>query len=64
MRGYRRLEPWSLRRAADEQPQAGDEGGSDEQGSPSAEKQGKGLRRGADQSDDVTEGTSGGEDVD
>ena len=63
VRGYRRLEPWSLRRPADEDPET-DEDGKRSGRESSPDQQGDGLRGGGDETDTAGEGTSGGEDVD
>ncbi len=64
MRGYRKLEPWSLRRPADEDPQITDDGSMPGPASAFLNEQSKGLFRGADEVGAGSEGPSGGEDLD
>ena len=64
VRGYRRLEPWSLRRPAAEDPEITEDGNLPGPASSFINQQAKGLLRGPDETDTVAEGTPGGEDVD
>jgi adenylate cyclase len=64
VRGYRKLEPWSLRRPADEDPEITDDGSMPGPASSFLHEQGKGLFRRADEAGSGSEGPSGGEDVD
>ena len=64
VRGYRKLEPWSLRRPADEDPQVTEDGSMPGPASPFLHEQGKGLFRRGDEAGAGGEGPSGGEDVD
>jgi adenylate cyclase len=64
VRGYRKLEPWSLRRPADEDPQITEDGSMPGPASAFLHEQAKGLFRGADEVGAGGEGSSGGEDVD
>ena len=64
MRGYRKLEPWALRRPADEDPEISEDGTMPGPASTFLHEQTKGLFRGVDEERAVTEGPSGGEDLD
>jgi adenylate cyclase len=64
VRGYRKLEPWSLRRPADEDPEISEDGSLPGPASSFLHQQTKGLFRGVDEADADAEGASSGEDVD
>ncbi len=64
VRGYRKLEPWSLRRPADQDPEISEDGSLPGPASSFLHEQSKGLFRGADEAGPGGEGPSGGEDVD
>ncbi|MET0840446.1 MAG: adenylate/guanylate cyclase domain-containing protein [Marmoricola sp.] len=64
VRGYRKLEPWSLRRPADQDPEISQDGALPGPASSFINEQAKGLFRGRDEPDPGAEGSSGGEDVD
>jgi len=64
VRGYRKLEPWLLRRPADEDPEITEDGSLPGPASSFLHQQSKGLFGGGDEADADTEGSSGGEDVD
>jgi adenylate cyclase len=64
VRGYRKLEPWSLRRPADQDPEISEDGTLPGPASSFINEQAKGLFRGADESDPVGERSAPGEDVD
>jgi adenylate cyclase len=64
VRGYRKLEPWSLRRPADEDPEVTDDGSMPGPASSFLHQQSKGLFRGGDEVDADAEGSPGGQDVD
>lgn len=64
VRGYRKLEPWSLRRPADEDPQISDSGRLPGPASSSLHQQTKGLFHGVDEPGPAAEGATGGEGVD
>jgi adenylate cyclase len=63
VRGYRKLEPWSLRRPADQDPEISEDGNLPGPASSFLHEQGKGLFRGGDQAEGRGEGASGGEDL-
>ena len=64
VRGYRKLEPWSLRRPADEDPEISENGTLPGPASSFIHQQAKGFFRGADEVDADPEGPVGGEDLD
>jgi adenylate cyclase len=64
VRGYRKLEPWSLRRPADEDPEVTDDGSMPGPASSFLHEQRKGLFRGADEMRSGGEWSAGAEDVD
>jgi adenylate cyclase len=64
VRGYRKLEPWSLRRPADEDPEVTDDGSMPGPASSFLHQQSKGLFRGGDEVEADAEGSPGGQDVD
>jgi adenylate cyclase len=64
VRGYRKLEPWSLRRPADEDPEVTGDGSMPGPASSFLHQQAKGLFRGADEVSPRAEGPAAGEDVD
>jgi adenylate cyclase len=63
VRGYRKLEPWSLRRPADEDPQVTEDGSMPAPASSFLHEQTKGLLRGGDEVGPSAEGSAGGEDL-
>ena len=64
MRGYRNLEPWSLRRPADEDPEVTDDGSMPGPASSFIHQQSKGLRQVVDEMGAARERPSDGEGVD
>lgn len=64
VRGYRKLEPWLLRRPADEDPEITEDGSLPGPASSFLHQQSKGLFGGGDEADADAEGSSGGEDLD
>ena len=64
VRGYRKLEPWSLRRPADEDPEIAEDGRMPRPASSFLSQQAKGLRGGVDEVRSSPERPSGGEDRD
>jgi adenylate cyclase len=64
VRGYRKLEPWLLRRPADEDPEISEDGNLPGPASSFLSEQTKGLFRGADEAGPVAERPPGGEGVD
>ena len=64
VRGYRKLEPWSLRRPADQDPEISEDGNLPGPASSFLHEQSKGLFRGADEAGPDGEGPAGREDVD
>ena len=64
VRGYRKLEPWSLRRPADEDPEVTEDGTMPGPASSFLHQQSKGLFRGGDDVDAGADGSVAGEDVD
>jgi adenylate cyclase len=64
VRGYRKLEPWALRRPADEDPEITEDGSMPGPASSFLHEQTKGLFRGADEVGPGAEGSADGEDVD
>ena len=64
VRGYRKLEPWSLRRPADEDPEISEDGSLPGPASSFLHEQGKGITRVIDEMGSRRERPSGGEDVD
>ncbi len=64
VRGYRNLEPWSLRRPADEDPEITDDGNLPGPASSFIHQQSKSLRQVVDEMGATREGPSDGEDVD
>jgi adenylate cyclase len=64
VRGYRKLEPWALRRPADEDPEITEDGSMPGPASSFLREQTKGLFGGADEVGPGSEGSAGSEDVD
>jgi adenylate cyclase len=64
VRGYRKLEPWSLRRPAEEEVGSSEDGTSTGSASSSLQQDAKGLVRGGDEVDPPAEGPVGGQDTD
>ena len=64
VRGYRKLEPWSLRRPADEDPEITEDGSLPGPASSFLHEQGKGITRVIDEMGSRLERSSDGEDVD
>ncbi len=64
VRGYRKLEPWLLRRPADEDPEISEGGNLPGPASSFLSDQAKGIFRGADEADPVAERPADGEGVD
>jgi len=64
VRGYRKLEPWSLRRPADEDPEISEDGSMPGPASSFLNEHTKGRFRASDEAGADPEGPAGGEDVD